>query len=159
MTVTDLNLRDRIRSTSLERSETDPGKLAELVLADLSVAERVAALGETLPHYVAMIARQSWPEPKEPAGAVGRPLGQRVKQAYYSELQKIWSTEDGHKRFGEFTAADLAFGIALRCQQMKDLGEQVEQFKRAKEMVAKHKKATVADLPVKALAYVYGGAE
>lgn len=158
------DLRERVRQISLDTGETDPAAVAEKLIGELTTAEDLrAALAETLPDYVRRVLGHSWPA-LPPAGAPPRPAagqhpGRAVRAAYYAELQRVWFTKGGQKRFGDCGFDDVVFLAADRRRQAAYLERAAEEFDRAAEMLLKHKKAKVAALPRAALDFIFGGAQ
>jgi hypothetical protein len=154
-----LNLRARIRAISLDTGEVDPPAVAEKLLGELSPEEQAAALHQILPDYVRGVLGAPWPAPNEgpPAPGKGAHRGPQVKAAYYAELQRVWDTPDGQKRFRDCGTADLDFLAAARRSQAAELIARAEEFDRAKAMLTKHDKEKVGALPTAALDFIFGG--
>lgn len=156
--MSDLNLRDRIRAISTDTGELNEHKVAEKLLGEMSLEERSAALAHILPEFVRNVLSMRWPTPEDNGAApkVGQHRGQAVKAAWQAELQRVWTVDGGEKRFADFTTADCEFVEADRRFQASNLLAAADLQARAKEMLHKHRKTRVGDLPKAALDYVFG---
>ena len=159
--MTTLNLRHLVQEVMTSAPSVEYTDIATDVLARLDRKDIRAALAQALPTYVRSIgvAQRQAGAVTPPSTAPGLPGSWKVtaiRDHWQRRLTEIYATEEGNKRLGDFTYADLQHQSEICSRQAKQKLGKAKGWRNLADLMQSEGVETVRELPAEMLMKTLG---